>query len=79
MAATVEPALEQLPAWKPTILSAKRGDLRVKGNQGWYRVRLGDSLWTIAKRFKLTVAELRERNNLRGRLIRPGELIAIGP
>ena len=79
MAATVEPALEQLPTWKPTLLSAKRGDLRVKANQGWYRVRLGDSLWTIAKRFKLTVAELRERNNLRGRLIRPGELIAIGP
>ncbi|MGH7165945.1 MAG: transglycosylase SLT domain-containing protein [Nitrospiraceae bacterium] len=79
MAATVELALDQVPTWKPPLFSGKRGDLQAMGRQGWYRVRLGDSLWTIAKRFKLTVAELRERNNLRGRMIRPGELIAIGP
>ncbi len=79
MAATVGPALDQVPTWKPPLFSGKRGDLQARGKQGWYRVRLGDSLWTIAKRFKLTVAELRERNNLRSRLLRPGELIAVGP
>ncbi len=77
MAARVAPALEQLPTWKAPLFSGTRGGLQAK--QGWHRVRLGDSLWTIAKRYKMTVAELRERNNLRGRMLRPGELIDIGP
>jgi LysM repeat protein len=45
--------------------------------KGWYRVKIGDSLWKIAKRFRLSVRELKARNNLRGSLIKPGHLLAI--
>jgi membrane-bound lytic murein transglycosylase D len=45
----------------------------------WYRVRVGDSLWKIAKRFGVTVQELKEWNNLTGRRIKPGDLLALVP
>jgi LysM repeat protein len=40
---------------------------------------MGDSLWTIGKRFGLSVRELKELNNLSGRRvrIRPGDLLDI--
>jgi membrane-bound lytic murein transglycosylase D len=80
----VEQALEQIPAWKPparlpklasTKLVKRKGD--ASESKGWYRVRVGDSLWTIAKRFNLSVADLKARNNLSSRRLKPGELLAI--
>ncbi len=43
----------------------------------WYRVRRGDSLWSIAKRFQVTVQDLKLLNNLRSSLIRAGRLLMI--
>ena len=82
--ARVEQALDQIPTWKPPVRLPKlvkrradpSGDSRGESH-GWYRVRVGDSLWTIAKRFHLSVHDLKERNNLASRRIRPGELLAI--
>lgn len=38
----------------------------------WYKVRNGDSLWTIARKFQVSAAEIRKWNNLRSTLIHPG-------
>lgn len=43
----------------------------------YYQVQGGDTLWDIARKFKLTPAEIREWNNLKGNLIRPGNQLII--
>lgn len=59
--------------------------LRVSGeNPGrkdvrWYRVRRGDSLWSIAKRFRVSVRKLKTLNDLRSSLIRTGRMLMIAP
>jgi len=43
----------------------------------WYRVRKGDSLWSIAKRYSVSIGELKILNNLRSSFIRVGHLLKI--
>jgi membrane-bound lytic murein transglycosylase D len=69
--------LDKLPTWKPTPLLVKKGKKRSESS-GSYRVQGGDSLWTIAKRFNLSVAQLKARNSVTARGIRPGDLLTIG-
>ena len=47
------------------------------GEVTWYRVRMGDSLWSIAKRFRVSVKDLKVLNNLRSSLIRVGRRLMI--
>jgi LysM repeat protein len=42
-----------------------------------YRVRSGDSLWSIARRHGTTVERLRSANNLRGSTVKPGQTLTI--
>ncbi len=42
----------------------------------YYRVRKGDSLYTIARRFQVTIADLKRWNRV-GRYIRPGERLTV--
>ncbi len=46
---------------------------------GWttYAVRSGDTLWDIAKRYRVGVAELREWNSLRTSKIKPGQELRV--
>lgn len=44
-----------------------------------YRVRPGDTLYSIAKRHGLTVEAIRNRNNLSGTVIRPGDVLYLAP
>ncbi|NJD09473.1 MAG: LysM peptidoglycan-binding domain-containing protein [Gemmatimonadetes bacterium] len=46
---------------------------------GQYEVNRGDSLWTIARRFNTTVAQLKEINNLRSSRIAAGQVISVPP
>lgn len=43
----------------------------------WYRVQRGDSLWSIARQFRVTVRDLKVLNNLRSSLIRAGRMLMI--
>jgi membrane-bound lytic murein transglycosylase D len=43
----------------------------------WYRVREGDSLWRIAKEFRVSVNHLKMLNNLTSSVIHAGRLLAI--
>lgn len=43
-----------------------------------YEVKKGDSLWTISRRFKVTVAELKQWNGLSGkRYLKPGQRLVV--
>ncbi len=44
-----------------------------------YRVRPGDTLYSIAKRHGLTVEDIRHKNNLSGTVIRPGDVLYLAP
>ncbi|MBI2344019.1 MAG: LysM peptidoglycan-binding domain-containing protein [Deltaproteobacteria bacterium] len=53
---------------------------RKPGVAGTYRVRRGDSLYVIARRYGMTVRELKQRNGLTTNQLRAGErLIVSGP
>jgi len=43
----------------------------------WYAVRSGDTLSTIARRFRTSVAAIKRLNGMRGTLIRPGQRLKI--
>ncbi|MDE3017532.1 MAG: transglycosylase SLT domain-containing protein [Nitrospirota bacterium] len=76
----VEQVLDQIPTWKPPVRFPKLAKHRpdpAGESRGWYRVRVGDSLWTIAKRFHLSVQDLKARNNLASRRLKPGELLLV--
>ncbi|MBN2809300.1 MAG: LysM peptidoglycan-binding domain-containing protein [Deltaproteobacteria bacterium] len=52
----------------------------VSGNATRYRVRQGDSLWKIARRYNLRVAELQAWNNLgRSTSLKPGQTLRLVP
>ncbi len=45
--------------------------------RGWYKVRKGDNLYKIARRFKTTVYKIKKTNNLRSNMIKPGKKLLI--
>ncbi len=47
------------------------------GDTKWYRVRRGDSLWSIAKQFSVSVTDLRVLNNLTTSVIRAGHMLLV--
>jgi len=54
-------------------------ELSDDGNAKWYRVRRGDSLWAIAKRFSVSVRDLKVLNNLRSSVIQVGRMLLVNP
>lgn len=61
--------------------------LRVKGTptpqksqtsgSKWYRIQRGDSLWSIAQQFSMSVRDLRALNNLSSSIIRAGHMLTV--
>jgi membrane-bound lytic murein transglycosylase D len=71
----IEPLLDQVKTWKGPLPSPKRGTV----GREWYRVRGGDTLQSIAKRFRLSVPELKARNHLASHhILRPGDRLRVG-
>lgn len=69
---------EREPVRRRKAAARKRGSRRSK-RPSWrrYRVRSGDSLWRIAHRQRVTVAELRRWNSLRGDHLEPGQTLRL--
>jgi membrane-bound lytic murein transglycosylase D len=77
--ATVVEAMDRIPLWKPSttvVRTVKSGKLDT-AHPRRYQVRGGDTLRSIAKRFHTTVAELKARNPVAARGIKPGDFLAI--
>ena len=47
------------------------------GETKWYRVRRGDSLWSIARQFSVSVTDLKILNNLTSSVIRAGHMLLV--
>jgi hypothetical protein len=69
-----QPGIKIATAAKPNYASVVPAS---SNGQAEYKVRRGDSLWTIAKKHGVTVAELRQANHLRGSTIRVGQKLVI--
>ncbi len=48
-----------------------------KSKISWYKVRSGDSLWAIARKFNLSTKQLKSWNNLKSNRIQPGVRLKI--
>ncbi|HET7842955.1 MAG TPA: LysM peptidoglycan-binding domain-containing protein, partial [Xanthomonadales bacterium] len=60
----------------PAATAAAREIARAGDANGRYAVRAGDSLWKIARRFRVTIAALLEWNALTaGHVLRPGQVL----
>lgn len=76
----VEQLLDRAPTHKfaPLPIPVKVRQFRAEPESGhWYRVRVGDSLEKIAKRFKISVKALKTHNNLTGPTIKAGSRLVI--
>lgn len=60
-----------------TLLLKKAEDETEKPNDEYYVVSKGDSLWSIARKFDLTVDELKKLNNLTSNLLSIGQNLLI--
>lgn len=67
--------------WSATQVAEKRRPSRSQSirNPLRYRVKPGDTLYSIAKRHGLTVEAIQSRNNLSGTVIRPGDVLYLAP
>ncbi len=66
-----------VPQAKVEAKVVARADSVRKPGQLVYRVRRGDSLWKISRRFKVSPADLRRWNKLRGSRITPGDILTV--
>jgi membrane-bound lytic murein transglycosylase D len=68
--------LDRVPTYKFPPLPAKSRQVKTDTSR-WYKVRVGDTLEKVSKRFRIPLKTLKARNNLSGSIIRPGEFLII--
>ena len=77
MAEKVAGLLDRIPTYKfPPLVSTVRH--AKAGSPQSYRVRAGDTLEKVSKRFRVPLRTLKTRNNLSSSVIRPGKSLTIG-
>jgi uncharacterized protein YaiE (UPF0345 family) len=67
----------QVPAPAPAVQASTAITPRTTTAATRYRVRVGDSLWTIAQKNSVSVEALQAANNLRGSRILAGQMLVI--
>jgi membrane-bound lytic murein transglycosylase D len=72
----VEQELDQIPTHKFPPLPAK-AQFATAGSSHWYKVRIGDTLAKVSKRFRVPLKTLKTKNSLSGPTIRPGDFLVI--
>jgi len=74
--AKVMQLLDRVPTYKFPSLPAKSHRVKADSSR-WYRVRVGDTLEKVSKRFRVPVKTLKARNNLSSQVIKAGEFLII--
>ena len=74
--AKVEQLLDRIPTYKFPPLPAK-AQFATAGPSHWYKVRMGDTLEKVSRRFRIPLKTLKTKNNLSGPTIRPGDFLVI--
>lgn len=67
----------KLPPDRPQVRQTRQARQGKAGSSHWYRVRGGDTLEKISRRFGIPIRTLKTRNNLSSSLIRAGDLLNI--
>ena len=74
MKAKVEQLLDRIPSYKfPQI--PEKAHFAAAGPSRWYKVRVGDTLAKVSKRFRIPIKTLKTKNNLSSPTIRPGDFL----
>lgn len=71
-----QPHIDNTIVLAGTKKRASTGDTS-SGKHYWYTVKSGDSIWTIARKFKVSTSRIKKLNNLKSNLIRPGNRLKI--
>ena len=74
--AKVEQLFDRIPTYKFPPLPAKAQFVSA-GSSRWYKVRVGDTLGKVSKRFRIPLKTLKTKNNLSDPTIRPGDFLMI--
>lgn len=72
----LEQVLDRIPSYKFPVLSAKPQFASTNSSR-WYKVRVGDTLEKVAKRFRIPLKTLKTNNSLTSPVIRPGDFLVI--
>jgi membrane-bound lytic murein transglycosylase D len=72
----VEQLLDRIPTYKFPQLPAK-AQFATAGPSRWYKVRVGDTLGKVSKRFRIPLKTLKTKNSLSSPMIRPGDFLVI--
>jgi membrane-bound lytic murein transglycosylase D len=72
----VERLLDRVPSYKFPPMPAKAQYASV-GTSKWYKVRMGDTLEKVSRRFRIPLKTLKSNNSLTGATIRPGDFLVI--
>jgi membrane-bound lytic murein transglycosylase D len=73
--AKVEQLLDRIPTYKFPPMA--KSQFASAGSSRWYKVRGGDTLEKVSRRFRIPLKTLKTRNNLTGPTIRPGDFLVI--
>jgi membrane-bound lytic murein transglycosylase D len=74
--AKIASLLERIPTYKFPPLPVRSQHVKAAGSR-WYRVRVGDTLEKVSRRFRIPLKTLKARNNLSGPVLKPGEFLVI--
>lgn len=75
--AKIEQLLDRIPTFKFPALPAASAKFADAGTPRWYKVRVGDTLGKVSKRFRIPLKTLKAKNNLSSPVIRPGDFLVI--
>lgn len=76
--AKVAQLLDRIPTYKFPPLQVQARAKQVKTDHSrWYKVRAGDTLEKVSKRFRVPLKTLKTKNHLNGPVIKPGEFLII--
>jgi membrane-bound lytic murein transglycosylase D len=76
MKAKVEQLIDRIPAYTFPKVPTKAQFVST-GPSRWYKIRAGDTLGKLSKRFSVSLKTLKTKNNLSGQTIRPGDFLVI--